>query len=1811
MAAPQLRLEVSLNLAGFRTEVQKLTNIAQSEFTPKINVKFNRQTLDTELNNLQAAIKRRVYRVEIGGNIDALPDKIKTLKEQLSSLESLKIDLGVGAVKSLSKKDAKQIATDLRAQITGEQKKIYVGVGATAELTGEEARKVVANLRAQIVGERKKIVVGVGAIKALSNEDAQAIASAISAQVAGKKGAILVPASIVTSITGDDVAAFKSTVKEKLSGIKIKVGIEAQVPGAATPASGERKRSAGYEAALQSISGLQVEQLRRRAFSSLGEESRTAQQVSNWLNTIVSEGLQGKAKTSQLTAVREFLADALATAAGRNIEARMQPLRGQTSIEAARSATNINKILDPIAQYTQKPEAAQQMLRMLPESRISTNTLDIASKQARYYEAVPGAESFQSGVKGFDPLLKSIAKDFTEYTKSLSPTNPWIGKISDGIANMVSSAAVPLQTQKLLPAAGQSNASRMTRSLFAGLPPIQAPSIGQENAPLSAGATRSLNKARRLLGMPIGPVSSYVSNPWAGSVTVPPVTTASPSRGLPVAGSLPPAGATSNYGVAAQAQAMAQATQQFGFMRAPSMPPSLVRPSSGGPPTPPIPPRGGGGGGGGFFGGMQFNMPKLPGAGLVREIGEEFGFAAKQVLLYGTAYKALGLLQAFPSQVGEAVGALQSFRNTLNAISPTAQEAAASSEFILNIVDKYNVPLQSARDGFTKLYASMAPTGFSGNEIRDLFTGISQAAATFGMSADKVDRVTYAFAQMASKGQVMSEELKGQLGDVLPGAMGIFAKAAGFEGADAIQKFGKALEDGAYKGKPMRDLLKNVTIELKKEFGPGAEGAARTYQGVMTRMANSTRLFYESFEPVAVGFLNSVVMPITSGIKTVTDGFNAFFTGTAAKTSGGLAIAQELEKLKPAFDGIRQNIQQLVPVFGQFAQIALGLGKILLQIAGNPFVGFMAKIYAIIVPLNIALGAMRGLWALNSLQLLIFNARIAAGTTTLTAFRAMMAATGATAATTSATLRAGFASTGVGVILLGIGLLIERFVSMNQALDDTKAKALGAADAIRSMSETEARQAENQATRDVKILQDLQQKKNEGKAVVAITKEEQAALERANVKTGKMVVPGQMARKGSLPELLNYGQASVDVTQIQGAVLARQGIASTAAQRIKDLRFQDKQQQQQVNAAPVEGIASTNKTNLESYYGLQDTLAKDAAEFAAAQAEEEFRHKIELLDRYYDIQETRANAYQKDALRFEREMVMIEARRQEERLKAKLEVQKAQSSVAGGVGEQGVSVGSSGYIDKSVLQTFLVSQGFGRTTGDYTNKGHATPNHTLNAMDMGILGGSDADALRKTIAMERKLKATGAFGNQLFGPERDPYGHGAGKGGQNIHLHIPTPGGKVKMTPGLADLMNYTGTAIAGAVPGKVTPSAKRDAVAEQNTLQASIAKTNKERMADEKAVQEQIVALEKYRASAFPVIEQEIQNKLLAKRNELFRSGITDEQIDKEIKLYENQERGAAGLAAVNRLQTKKIISDAQAAVLTKELNKDIANQNNLLQQNATLIGQSKFDQTIKGIRNQIDMARALTPEQEMRTQIAQEGFTGQEAESIFQERKTLQGAEKLKADMQGIAGAIGDSFGNAFKGIITGSMTAQQALAGFFQSVADSFADMVAKMIAEYLKMALIKGIMSIIGGIPGSLGGGGENLGANSSAVFGLNSADMTQYSPLLPMAKGGVLSGGFQAFANGGIVTGPTLGLVGEGRYNEAVIPLPDGKSVPVQLSGGDCGSQINSNITVNVSNGQAQSSATGSNSSELGRKIEGAVKQVIVGELRPGGLLASR
>jgi tape measure domain-containing protein len=98
----------------------------------------------------------------------------------------------------------------------------------------------------------------------------------------------------------------------------------------------------------------------------------------------------------------------------------------------------------------------------------------------------------------------------------------------------------------------------------------------------------------------------------------------------------------------------------------------------------------------------------------------------------------------------------------------------------------------------------------------------------------------------------------------------------------------------------------------------------------------------------------------------------------------------------------------------------------------------------------------------------------------------------------------------------------------------------------------------------------------------------------------------------------------------------------------------------------------------------------------------------------------------------------------------------------------------------------------------------------------------------------------------------------------------------------------------------------------------------------------------------------------------------------------------------------------------------------------------------------------------------------------------------------------------------------------------------------------------VMGIAAGISQIKEGGASNvLGGIGSVLMGVGGA-MGGFGKLFG-ANGGVAAGGWKpfpvsAFANGGVVNGPTLGLVGEGKFNEAIVPLPDGRSIPVKMAG---------------------------------------------------------
>lgn len=115
-------------------------------------------------------------------------------------------------------------------------------------------------------------------------------------------------------------------------------------------------------------------------------------------------------------------------------------------------------------------------------------------------------------------------------------------------------------------------------------------------------------------------------------------------------------------------------------------------------------------------------------------------------------------------------------------------------------------------------------------------------------------------------------------------------------------------------------------------------------------------------------------------------------------------------------------------------------------------------------------------------------------------------------------------------------------------------------------------------------------------------------------------------------------------------------------------------------------------------------------------------------------------------------------------------------------------------------------------------------------------------------------------------------------------------------------------------------------------------------------------------------------------------------------------------------------------------------------------------------------------------------------------------------------------------------------------------------------------------------------------------------------MMGFADGGIMSSSgpvpLRAYASGGIASSPQLALFGEGSMNEAYVPLPDGRRIPVKLEGqaaGAPGNTYNVSVAVDASGSRVQGDAA--NATDLGRRIEGAVRRVLVDEKRPGGLLA--
>lgn len=183
-------------------------------------------------------------------------------------------------------------------------------------------------------------------------------------------------------------------------------------------------------------------------------------------------------------------------------------------------------------------------------------------------------------------------------------------------------------------------------------------------------------------------------------------------------------------------------------------------------------------------------------------------------------------------------------------------------KFIQDLTQITGMDTTETQAQFASFGASAKNTmGLEGSE--ELFKNLTGYARLMGRSDEQIQRALTAVSQMASKGQVMAEELKGQLSEALPGATQAFAKALGLtekqlfdkmkngdvKASDALPKFAKELGSqinsrGGWKAiqdstQTMLGNLKNTWNNSLTDIFKGSEDGLQDFTRSLTNLLNA------------------------------------------------------------------------------------------------------------------------------------------------------------------------------------------------------------------------------------------------------------------------------------------------------------------------------------------------------------------------------------------------------------------------------------------------------------------------------------------------------------------------------------------------------------------------------------------------------------------------------------------------------------------------------------------------------------------------------------------------------------------------------------------------------------------------------------------------------------------------------------------------------------------------------------------------------------------------------------------------------------
>lgn len=167
------------------------------------------------------------------------------------------------------------------------------------------------------------------------------------------------------------------------------------------------------------------------------------------------------------------------------------------------------------------------------------------------------------------------------------------------------------------------------------------------------------------------------------------------------------------------------------------------------------------------------------------------GLASRATILIGSFIA----LKAILRQTYKSLKDFDSLNYTLKQLTDSTFEYNEAQSFLLRLSKDFGVELKTTTERYIKFMAAADQSGLSLKDTEKIFRSMTKASAVLGLQTDELRGVYLALEQMLSKGKITTEELRRQLGERLPGAMGIMAASMGvtIPQLDKMMKKGEVL----------------------------------------------------------------------------------------------------------------------------------------------------------------------------------------------------------------------------------------------------------------------------------------------------------------------------------------------------------------------------------------------------------------------------------------------------------------------------------------------------------------------------------------------------------------------------------------------------------------------------------------------------------------------------------------------------------------------------------------------------------------------------------------------------------------------------------------------------------------------------------------------------------------------------------------------------------------------------------------------------------------------------------------------------------